>query len=201
MGAKKRLDGEYLDVYNEIMAEIEVEQINTLHKEEVRNDILDMFLLAQEDSTPVSVLVGSDTKGFVNEVLESLDKGNGILLRVGQVISTLFIGMSAIALIRTKNGVLEFTLDIVFLAMILLVGEGLGRIFSKKSGSGKLRRSKKRKIEWSFNIALIGVGAFMAGFFNIEMPILFVTSSPYMFVIASFIIGFITMIVTDVVLR
>lgn len=201
MGAKKRLDGEYLDVYNEIMAEIEVEQINTLHKEEVRNDILDMFLLAQEDSTPVSVLVGSDTKGFVNEVLESLDKGNGILLRVGQVISTLFIGMSAIALIRTKNGVLEFTLDIVFLAMILLVGEGLGRIFSKKSGSGKLRRSKKRKIEWSFNIGLIGMGAFMVGFFNIEMPILFVISSPYMFVMASFVIGCITMVATDVVLR
>ncbi|MGL5649908.1 MAG: hypothetical protein ACRDDY_18915 [Clostridium sp.] len=199
MGLKKRLDGEYLDVYNEIMIELEVEEINALYREEVRNDILDMFLSAQDEKASVRELVGSDTRVFIEDILKSLEKGNESLLRFGQSLAIFLIGIGGIALTRIKGGVLEFTVDILFLAVVMLLGATLGRAFSKKNRIGKERRREKRKIEWTFNIGMIGVSALIVGFFNINLPILFTVNSPYIFVIGFLVIGLILSMTIDII--
>ncbi|WP_297634988.1 hypothetical protein [uncultured Clostridium sp.] len=164
MGYEQRLSGEYLETFKEIMIEIDIEEINRFNQEEIRHDILDMFLSAQDDGTSAKEIVGDNPKEFIQDILGSFKKKDSFAFRGGRILSNLILGMGAISLTRIKGGVLEFTIDIVFLAAALIIGEILGIVCSKGYSLGKARRRKKRQIEWSFNIAFIVVSALIVGF-------------------------------------
>lgn len=201
MGYEQRLNGEYLETFKEIMIEIDVEEISALNQEEVRHDILDMFLSAQNDGISARDIVGTDTKEFIEDILSNFSKKDSFAFRGGRAVSNFILAMGAITLTRIKGGILEFTLDILFLSTVLIIGEALGRVCSKGYSLGKIRRKRKRQIEWSFNIAFIVVSAFTIGFFNIKLPILFVVNSPYIFIIGCVIISLLILMTVDILLK
>lgn len=198
MEFEKKLSGEYLEVYKDVVSELELEEINGITTVEVKNDILDMFLSAQEDGVSARGIIGNSPKNFVKEILSNLDNSKLTLLRIGRRISQLLAGLGGIGLVNlvTERGrPFAFTIGTMALILVLMFGDFLGKYFSRKLNFGKSRRCRKNIIEWTFNV----VGIVVVGIMN--WPILFMINSPYVFTIGCLFIGFILLLVTDVIFK
>lgn len=70
----KQLTGDYDLVMTDMVCYLRGADLSDAHIEEVRRDLLDMFIEAKEREEPVETLVGGDYKEFCDNILESVPK-------------------------------------------------------------------------------------------------------------------------------
>lgn len=198
MEFEKRLSGEYLEVYKDVVSELELEEINGITTVEVKNDILDMFLSAQEDGVSARGIIGNSTKDFVEEILSNLDNSKLTLLRIGRLISQIIAGLGGIGivnLVTEKGRPFAFTTDIAVLIIFIILGDFLGRYLSRKLTFGKSRKFRRNIVAWTFD--LIGISSLIM----LNGRTLFMVNSPLIFTIGCILIGLITLLVVDIMFK
>ncbi|MGL4762281.1 MAG: hypothetical protein ACRCWG_12595 [Sarcina sp.] len=180
MEFEKNLRDEYLRVYNEVVDELEVEEISIELTKEIKVDILDMFLSAQQDGESPSGIVGESSREFVLELVKDFNKSNSGLFRVGQYVACTILGIGALSLFNIKNGVLHFDIDILVCLLITISGDAIGRILSRKYNVGKTRSRSKNKIRWGYVSVMTILGVAITN--NLNLPTLFVFNLPFVFI-------------------
>ncbi|MGL4989564.1 MAG: hypothetical protein ACRCYE_13890 [Sarcina sp.] len=187
MNSKKNLKGEYLEVYNNVIDEIEAEELTINYTTEIKNDILDMLLSAQEDGIAPKSIIGN-TREFVDELV--VDFKNSTLggYTLGKSIAHLLAVMGIIALMRIENGQLVVTIDLLFVGILAPITSLLGIAYSKRLKIGISRKSKSILIDLGSYFILTIIITFIAIF--LEIPTIFTISSAYPIVISSIIVGF-----------
>ena len=67
----KLLDGEYKEKFQEIDIYISSSGFKVGNVEDIMNDILDLFISAQEENKPIENIIGNDIKEFCDQVIDS----------------------------------------------------------------------------------------------------------------------------------
>lgn len=187
MNSKNNLKGEYLEVYNTVIDEIEAEELTINYTAEIKDDILDMLLSAQQDGVEPKNIIGN-TRDFIDELVSDFKKSTSGMYTFGKSIAHLLSVMGIIALMRIENGQLAVTIDLLFIGAFAPITSLLGIKYSKRLNLGISRKSKSVLIDLGSYFLLSIIVTFIAVF--LEIPTVFTISSAYPIVISSIIIGF-----------
>lgn len=195
MGFEKGLKEEYLAVYNEVLGELTVEDISSTFTEEVKSDILDMFLSAQEDGVSPKSIVGDSPKAFVEAIVGDFNKRNSGVFRLLQIIYRIPLSIAGVSVVNIRNGQIEVTLDMILAVIAIILCDAIGRVLSRKYQITKSRKKSKLIIEWGTYLA---IGAIVVGFtvFNHIEPI-FIVKSPFIFIWSLLVVGIILLCVVE----
>ncbi|MGL4741998.1 MAG: hypothetical protein ACRC41_14565 [Sarcina sp.] len=187
MDSKNNLKGEYLEMYNTVIDEIEAEELTINYTAEIKNDVLDILLSAQQDGVKPINIIGN-TREFIDELVHDFKKSTLGVYTFGKSIAHLLSVMGIIALMRIENGQLAITVDLLFIGILAPVTSLLGIKYSKSLNLGISRRSKSILIDLGSYVVLTIIVTFIAVF--LKIPTIFTISSAYPLVIGSIILGF-----------
>ncbi|MGL4990516.1 MAG: hypothetical protein ACRC57_05005 [Sarcina sp.] len=185
MKFEEKLNGEYLDVYKEVMDEFELENLSVSFKEEIKNDILEMFLSAQDNGTQARTIVGDDVKDFVQVIASDFYGRNKNIFSVFKIIIRFIMYVSIISFIRVKSGSLSITTDFLILPLVIIASGLLSKIFAKKISLASTKNKTKNIYEYT---AII-VGSIICGAITeyINLKPLFTLENPYFLIVFIFI--------------
>lgn len=185
MKFEEKLNGEYLDVYKEVMDEFELENLSISFKEEIKNDILEMFLSAQDNGTQARTIVGNDVKDFVQVIASDFYGRNKNIFSVFKVIVHFIMYVSIISFIRVKSGSLSVTIDLLMLPLIIIASGLISKIFAKKFSLAKTKN--KTKIIYEYTAIIVGSIICRAITDYINLKPLFTLEKPYVLIVFIFI--------------
>ncbi|MGL4773717.1 MAG: hypothetical protein ACRC2K_09155 [Clostridium sp.] len=189
MNYKKNLKGEHLTVYNEIVTDLKVEELALDFQTEVENDLLDMFLSAQEDGVLPRDLVGEDVEGFTKNIINDFYKRNSFIYRVFQVLAQMALGtaVSSVINLNTKTFTVDFTVEMLLFVITFTLAEILGRVLSRRFKICKTRKRSKIVFEWGSFIIMYFIAVFITS--GYELQPLFTRNMLVIFIPSIFIWG------------
>lgn len=121
----KNLSPEFFEVYEEISDKLGGSTMSAMERKETMNDILDLFMLANNDGRKVSDVIGDNTDNFIDQIQKSFGYRSSMLFNfitgIQYSISYLFMIQMFIYFENTGNGFFNQQLEVSMIFMLTLL--------------------------------------------------------------------------------
>lgn len=195
MSFESKLNGEYLDVYNDIVDEIKVEELSGEFTKEVKNDVLEMLLSAQADGVAAMSVIGQDVREFVKTIRVDFNKRTNWMYKIGTTLSIIFMLLGLEGISNFYGGATRITYNTVMFISICLITNYLGTVISRKYRVTKTRSGSKYTFDFGILFAMVIISRIITDSFTFDTIVQIEAGVAYIAIV--FVLCFLSIVASE----